>query len=300
MKWGRRMKSEVAIIGAGPAGLSAAIQLVRYGLEPLVFEKTSPGGLLRNANWIENYPGFPDGICGPDLVTRITAQAERIGVRLIFEEVLEVSYSEDFTIRTSGDTYTTGILVIAAGTVPRRLREPALPAEVQDRLFYEVYPLLGLRDQRIVIIGAGDAAFDYALNLARSNTVHILNRSRERKCLPLLWERASDQAAIHYHENTAVWDVGPGPAKDIILSCRSPSGDFTLRATYLIAALGRDPGTDFLSGELKADSASLESQGRLYWIGDVKNGIYRQTAIAAGEGVLAAMKIYQYLQETKR
>lgn len=295
------MPAEVAIIGAGPAGLAAAIQLARYGLKPLVFEKAAVGGLLRNANLVENYPGFPRGISGWELARLFAEQAEKVGVQIRFEEAITLGYeNERFQICTERSLYETHIAVVATGTSPRQINGLSIPASLDDRFFYEVFPLLDLHACRVAIIGAGDAAFDYALNLSRLNTVDILNRGTNRSCLPLLWERASSHPSIHYHEATIVAGVRADPASGMLLECRSQSGDFDLKADYLIAAVGRDPQDDFLSTELKETRMELESKGVLYFIGDIKNGIYRQTSIAAGEGILAAMKIYHDLREREK
>jgi thioredoxin reductase len=281
------------IIGAGPGGLAAAMQLKRHGIRSLILEKDTIGGLLKNANLVENYPGFPGGIPGMALVQLFRKHAQEAGIQVEIAGVIRVDDENgEFVIETGEAIHRSRILVVASGTKPRKLPGLIIPAGFDQRVCYEVYPLLGLSGRRVAIIGAGDAAFDYALNLAQSNEVLILNRGQQVKCLPLLWERAQSNKSIQYFENTQVADIISGPVDEMILRYTGSPGHATLSVDYLIVAVGRDPQLDFFSKGVRNRSAELEEHGRLYYVGDVTNGIYRQTAIAVGEGILAAMKIY--------
>jgi len=290
--------AEVAIIGAGPAGLTAALQLKRYGIPALLFEACQVGGLLRNANLVENYPGFPGGISGPDLVRLFQQQAEAIGVQVIHQAVSSLSYGKStFSLATAEATCNCQIVVIATGTRPLGFEPGLIPAEAQARVSAEVYPLLEVQGAQIAIVGAGDAAFDYALNLARSNSIVILNRSDQVKCLPLLQQRAAVSPHIAYHPQTSLVQVQLAGDGRLALRLESPTGVWECTADYLLGALGRRANLDFVSASLQRQASRLEKQGCLYRIGDVSNGLYRQTAIAAGQGLLAAMQIYhrQYI-----
>ena len=285
---------EVVIIGAGPAGMTAAIQLKRYGIPFILLEKERAGGLLWNANLVENYPGFPAGVSGPKLVHLIEKQMDRLGVPVSHDEVVDVQGGDNqFLVVTRNTLYAPRFLIVASGTRPKPF-PLAIPEEAQDRVFSEVYPLLNEHDKQIVIIGAGDAAFDYALNMTKNrNSVTILNRTREVKCLGLLWERAMAEPAITYRAGAPVsgvkLDETPperGGETASRLEFRLEAGE-SIEADYLLFAIGRVPETDFLSGELLDKNID-----GLYFVGDVKNGPYRQAAIAAGDGLRAAMKIY--------
>jgi thioredoxin reductase (NADPH) len=195
---------EVAIIGAGPAGAAAAVQLRRQGIAFRIWERDEVGGLLRNAHLVENYPGFPRGISGPDLARLIGKQLDRLAVRVEFQEVLKLDYVRGlFSIRTRAGGASSRICIVATGTKPLRLPETLVGRDVRDRVFYEIAPLAGVSGKKIAVVGAGDAAFDYALSLARRNEVVILNRGRETKCLPLLEARVKVHPRRHGREGKA-------------------------------------------------------------------------------------------------
>ncbi|HSB66081.1 MAG TPA: NAD(P)/FAD-dependent oxidoreductase [Anaerolineales bacterium] len=289
---------EVIIVGAGPAGLTAAIQLKRYGIHPVILERAEMGGLLLNANLVENYPGFPRGIRGPELVQLFIHQTQNLGIQVAIDEVVSVDFEQGlFQVVTHQTNYASKVVVVATGTRPLRLTDISIPDELADRIFYEVYPLLGVEGKRVVILGSGDAAFDYALNLSKKNQVTILMRGATHKCLPLLWERVQKVPGITYHTQAMVSKLVKSPQGGMLIDCQSPAGGLQLYADYLVGAVGRQAQLDCLSASLCQLIPELEQRGILYIIGDVKNGIYRQTSIAVGEGVLAAMKIYRHLKE---
>jgi thioredoxin reductase (NADPH) len=289
---------EVAIVGAGPAGIAAALQLKRSGLEPLLLERGRVGGLLLNANLVENYPGFPGGIRGEELARLFAQQLKGASVEVCQEEVLRLDHDgQSFLIETDKRRVIAQVAVLASGTKPKEFTDCPIPEGARPRVFYEVYPLRELMGRRIGIVGAGDAAFDYALNLAsRGNEVHILNRSARARCLPLLWERARAAPRISYHEETRIKWIKPSK-EGLALELSSPGAEWSLELDYAIFAIGRVPQLDYLSEGLRARLAQLQEEGKLYLIGDLWRGRYRQTAIAVGDGLEAAMRIYQKLRE---
>jgi thioredoxin reductase (NADPH) len=280
---------EVLIIGAGLAGIAAAIQLKRYGLAPILIEKESVGGLLRNANLVENYPGFPNGITGPKLVALFERQVKRIGVDVAFDEVLHLDYKDGWLAETKQTSYRPAVVVIASGTKPKML-PLEIPERAKDKVLSEVWPLAKVSGKQIVIVGAGDAAFDYALNLAgRGNTVTILNRGRETSCLSLLRERADANPNIAYREQISIQRIETEESAGHLHLTTDHCSLFT---DYCLFAIGREPVLDFLSERVKMQERMLVESGKLYFAGDVHNGLFRQTAIAAGEGLRVAMEIY--------
>lgn len=290
---------QVAVIGAGPGGLAAALQLHRYDVISRVFEGNHPGGLLRNANWVENYPGFPKGISGANLASLFLKQAQVGGVHITAENVQKLDWDDDvFQIITMTRVYQARTVVIASGTQPRRFTEFDIPSELNERVNYEIAPLLSCKNRRMIIFGAGDAAFDYALNLGKLNRVIIINRSEQVKCLPLLWERASACRNINYRPNVAIIQLIANSEGGMIVECSSPEGPMQFQADYLIGAIGRIPQLDFVSATVLERASEFEKTGILHFVGDVKNGAFRQTAIAVGDGIHAAMRLNQVLKET--
>jgi len=323
-------KTSVIVIGAGPAGLTAALQLKRFGIPFLLFEGKQIGGLLHNANLVENYPGFPNGVTGLKLVNLFRKQVEHIGVDVIAEKVLSLEFDgENFIAKTDQSEHHAEIAIIASGTKARQFDEKIISPEAKSCVFYEVRDLLDIDNQEIIIVGAGDAAFDYALNLAqRDNCVTILNRGTKVKALGLLAERVRKNEQINYLEDVQVKKISVPERKATALepvvegrdsgqplfdcaALRSETGAGLtvevsqrenveiMEASFILGALGRIPNLDFQGESVQSREKELTEREILYFIGDVRNGIFRQTAIAAGDGLRAAMQIDQFFKEKK-
>ena len=287
--------SRIIIVGCGPAGIACAIQLKRMGLDPVIIEKNQPGGMLFNANLIENYPGFPAGISGPDLAALFTGQFSRFGISMMMDEVLLAGYSGGkFTLTTTSGLYQCNILVVAAGT------EPEIPGQYYGELMNkglvhsDIIKLRQVRDKTIGITGAGDAAFDYSLTLAENdNIVIIFNRGNRIKALKVLQEKVFINKRIKYLENTSLKSLETQPGKGLKAICNSASLNRTYSLDYLIFATGRKPADGFLRESLEGLVPGLLKDHRLYLVGDIKNGNYRQVSVAVGDGVSAAMEIFR-------
>jgi thioredoxin reductase (NADPH) len=289
----------IVIVGAGPAGIAAAIELKRGGLDPLLIEKQRVGGLLVNARRVENYPGFPDGISGLDLVDLMGTHLKKLGVNPVFEPVTDIDLEQNrFAVKTPARTVRSEIVVIAAGTRPRRVTRFEIAAELKTKIMYEVYPIRRAKGKSIVIVGAGDAAFDYALSLHEHNQVTILNRRDKPKCLPLLWERVMASGNITYMKRTEVYAIDSLSDDRVSILCRNLNGDLTLSAHHILFAIGREPELGFLSSQLGEVLEQREQECAIHLIGDVRTGRLRQTAIAVGDGIEAAMRIRQKLEES--
>lgn len=288
-------KCTVLIIGAGPAGMSAAIQLKRYGINTLILEKAEPGGLLKNAGMVENYPGFPGGIPGIKLVRNMLNHIQALGISIVHDEVIRLSLQDkQFLAKSSKQDIEADYVIIASGTQANMSLLNIDPA-ISHLISYEVYQLRRLKHKHLVIVGAGDAAFDYALNLADANKVSILNRGDTIKCLPLLRERQKNNPNIRYLHDIRIESIklsGDG----ILLNCESSQGKTTMKADHLLYAIGRHAAIDFFDSALKAQMLSGHLPEKIYFAGDVKNGLYRQSAIATGEGIRTAMEIYHTLK----
>jgi thioredoxin reductase (NADPH) len=278
----------VAIIGAGPSGIACAIQLKRQGITPLVFEKHKIGGLLLNANLVENYPGFVNGISGTELCNLLELHFNKLGLVTIKKEVINLKYIDyRFLITTENDSYKADKVVIASGTKPIKTTDFQVDFETQSKILYEIESIIDVKNQVIAIVGAGDAAFDYALNMSKKNKVYILNCTDEIKCLNLLFERTKLSPNIDINNNVSVLNV------NYINNCLMIylSNNSTLIADYLIYAIGREPNLDFIDEAIRENINELEKDNKLFFIGDVKNKNYRQTSIAIGDGIKAAMKL---------
>jgi len=291
--------------------MTTAIQLTRYGLAPLLLERRELGGLLWNANLVENYPGFPNGVRGEKLIGLMKRQMERIGVIVKREAVTNVDWQEDlFIVKTNHTTHNTQYVIVATGTKSKPLPNIISP-EARERVFTEVWPLADVTGKQVVIIGTGDAAFDYGLNLSKNrNFVTILNRGETVKCLALLFERAAREPRIRYmagktvqqitiNEEKPVEGIRPKVRQASAFDIQSEQGILrvvceaeTFEADHVVFAIGRVANRDFLSEEVRRREQELVEAGRLYFAGDVKNELFRQVAIAAGDGLRTAMQIY--------
>jgi len=282
---------QAIIIGAGPAGIAAAIQLKRCNIDVLVLEKDKIGGLLKNANLVENYPGFPQGISGKEFVALLENHLKTHDVGVAFQKALKIGYDDKFIIETTEDIYFSKFLIVATGTKPKKLEEFWVK-NINHKVFYEVNQLDNLKGKEITILGSGDAAFDYALSLCKSNKITILNRSKNIKALDLLYDKCVSHKNITYFDNTVVKNAQILEDK-LLLDCKNTenSNVLQLQTDYLLAAIGRKP-EDSLIKHL--DTVSLKN--KLFIVGDVKNGNHRQAAIAVGDGLKAAMQIVEVLK----
>jgi len=282
---------KIAIIGAGPAGIAASIQLKRLGYKPQLFEKDIAGGLLWNANLIENYPGFPYGISGPDLIDLMVKQLQQLKIELEQKNINHLSFDDGcFQLYSDKEDTIVDFVVIASGTKPKPIniiiKEP-----VKKNIHQDIKRILDIKGKHIVIIGAGDAAFDHAINLSRKNRVSIINHGDNIRSLQLLVDRAFANEKIAYLGNTEVDGIDLIYRENyknehlVQIHCTNiKGGKFSLECDEVIFAIGRDPQLDFMGRVVENDRCIL--------VGDVKNGIFRQATIAIGDGIKAAMKIH--------
>lgn len=297
-------RNEVTVLGAGPAGIAAAIYLKRAGLTPVVFEKQQPGGLLRYAHLVENYPGFPQGITGINLTDLFVKHLHRFKVPIVKAEVTRIDQRNDaFIIQRQGETVLSCAVIIASGTNPKKIQINGAVCLEGTRLFYEPFTVIRKAKKikkRIIVIGGGDIAFDYALTLlARGHEVTILSRS-DPVCLPLLLQRVQKKGAV-LHTKCVIEKIRK-TSKGLTLECRQHPHENEFSADFILIACGRDPNISFLSTNLTkyindCSCVPQMSLPGLYFAGDVLRGTYRQTAIAVGDGIHAAMKVLRYLKD---
>jgi thioredoxin reductase (NADPH) len=295
------MIKRVAIIGGGPAGMAAALQLHRFGIEAILFDQSQAGSLLKNAWRIENYLGIYPGKSGIDLLQMFRQTLAKNKAKIVDAKVESLDYNfrfKLFKIKTCNKEYLVDYAIVASGTSHKTL--PLIEkskTELGSCLFYDVFPLLKKRHKTIIIVGAGDVAFDNALNLAKYNKVIVCNRSNNNDALPMLVAQVLKHANIAYCTNFKLRSVGSGTPKNLDCTFVSMQKHICLNADYLIATIGRMPQKDFYTDKLKLSERQLIRSSKLFLVGDVKNNIYRQVAIAVGDGILAAMRIFNELQK---
>jgi len=294
---------KVIIVGAGPAGIAAAIYLRRAGWDPLVLEEGRQGGLLREANLVENYPGFPEGVKGAELADLMEEQADNLGIKFERSRATRIaSEGGSFCVETETTTFTSDILVVATGTVPKKTAIVGQD-KVGANVHYGISSLLPVLSQgmRVVVLGGGDAAFDYAINISdRRCAAHVVSRSAPT-CLQLLRDRAVERG-ITVLEGYEPVRIGPLP-NGVVLSLAHDGGQLDIECDHIVIAHGREPRVESLEDELKSsiaqavDSCPRTNLSGLFAVGDVVRGLNRQAAIAVGDGVRAAMMIDEILKQ---
>jgi thioredoxin reductase len=281
----KKMNKKICIIGGGPAGIATAFQLKRSDFDPIIFEKGNVGGLVVNANLIENYPGFLNGISGIDFVEILKKTVEKYKLDIRYENVINVNYKNKiFKVETNKKKYEFNILIVASGTIPEHLM--ALEKKYPEEIFYNVQELFKYKSKKIAIIGSGDVAFDYALNLSKKNEIYILNRGTDTKCLPLLFERVMKNKKIHYFKNA---EISVNSKK--FIEIENNGNRQGLDIDFILCAIGRKQNLGFLKNISKEKRQEFMKNQRLFFVGDVKNDIFRQLSIAVGDGIKTAMFI---------
>jgi len=303
-----RTESKVIIIGSGPAGLTAAIYAARANLEPIVLAGSAPGGQLMITSDVENYPGFPDGIQGPELMAAFREQAERFGTHIVDVDIDRVDFSSrPFRIWARGTEYRGEAVIVATGASAlwlgleseTRLRGRGVSAcATCDGFFF--------RDKEIAVVGGGDTALEEATFLTRfASKVHLLHRRDAFRGSKIMVDRANTHPKIEIHTNTAVDEV-LGSAKVSGLRLRDTLTDETREVPMdgLFVAIGYRPNTeafrDWLEVDAKGylvvrDKTNSEIEG-VFIAGDVHDHRYRQAVTAAGDGCMAAIDAERWLE----
>ena len=301
---------DVIIIGSGPAGYTAALYAARASLKPLVFEgSVTSGGALMNTTEVENYPGFPEGIQGPELMEKFRAQAERFGAELLPEDVTEVRLSGDVkqVLLHDGTVYRAKSVILATGSAYRELN---LPREKElsghgvswcatcDGFFF--------REQDIVVVGGGDSALEEATFLTRfARTVTIVHRRDSLRASKIMQERALANEKIKFAWNSEVVAIhGEHKVSGVRLRDTVTGEERDLEITGLFVAIGHDPRVDLVRGQVELDDAGyILTEGNtsqtnipgVFACGDVIDHEYMQAVTAAASGTKAAIDTERYL-----
>ncbi len=305
-------KYKVVIMGSGPAGLTAALYTARANLEPIVFEGMEAGGQLTLTTDVENYPGFPEGVLGPELMISMKKQAERFGAQCVFGEIVEVDLStRPFKIRTDQKELSAETFIISSGASARML---GLPSEKEllghgvstcatcDGFFF--------KDKEIVVVGGGDSAIEEALFLTKFGTkVTVIHRRDELRASKIMQDRAFANKKLDFAWNTVVEEIIGSKESGVsgIKVKNVKSGEISeLSCQGFFVAIGHVPNTKIFEGKLNMDENGylITKEGStetnvpgVFAAGDVQDHIYRQAITAAGTGCMAAIDAEKFLSE---
>jgi thioredoxin reductase (NADPH) len=301
----QKTDNDVIVIGAGPAGIAASVFLCRAGYSVLLPEKNKPGGLLANAHLVENYPGFPDGISGRELVRLFTKQLEKNRIYYTRACVNSIGIENDgiFSVSMNSGISTAKSVIIATGTKPETIALEGLDT-VKNRVFFEPVeiPEEFFSGKRFLIIGGGDAAFDYSLHIhSRGGDPVILSRSSP-KCLNLLIDRVNKNKIPHYSNLSINHVIGKNNA--VLVNCNQDDKTLEFESDYILIACGRKPDIPEFDESLK-NRMGYRHEGiktpvpGLFFAGDVIRGKFRQAGIATGDGIYSAMLVCDYLKNMR-
>jgi thioredoxin reductase (NADPH) len=302
---------DVIIIGSGPAGYTAALYAARARLNPLVFEgSVTSGGALMNTTDVENFPGFPDGVLGPDLMDSLRKQAERFGAELVTDDVTEVDLSASpKVVKAGSDTFLARSVVVATGS---SYRELGIPGEKRlsghgvswcatcDGFFF--------RDQDIAVVGGGDSALEEATFLTRfARSVTVVHRRDALRASAIMQDRARANPKIRFAWDSVVTEVvGEDRVAGIRLQNTKTGEESFIEVSGIFVAIGHDPRSELFTGQLELDdegylvvdqpSTRTKIPG-VFAAGDVVDHTYRQAVTAAGSGCAAALDAERWLAD---
>jgi len=300
---------KLVIIGSGPAGLTAAIYGCRADLEPLVYMGTKYGGQLMLTSEVENFPGFPDPVMGPDLITKMKSQAERLGAKLVQEDVVKVNFGVyPFEIETESGVIRTLSVIIATGANPRRLdlkSEMRLMGKgvsncaVCDGFFF--------RGKEVAVVGGGDTAMEEATFLTKfASSVRVIHRRADLRASAALKKEAHSNPKISFVWDTVVTDVlGEKHVEGVKMRNVKTGEEGVLRVDGLFVAIGYDPNTEIFKGQVELDgkgyivvrNGTESSVPGVFVAGDVHDFRYRQAITAAADGCKALLDAERFVKQ---
>ncbi len=300
---------KLIIIGSGPAGLTAALYAARADLKPLMFEGSAAGGQLMITTDVENYPGFPDGIMGPELMDQFRKQAERFGTRMHQVDVTEVDFSaRPFRVNVGADEYTADSVIIATGAEARWLGIPG-----EERLTGKGVSACAtcdgffFRDQELIVVGGGDTAMEEALFLTKfASKITLVHRRDEFRASKIMATRAIEHPKIEVRWNSVVTEIhGDDTVTSATLQDTVTNETSEMDVDGVFMAIGHKPTTELFVGQLDLDDNGYVVNGYdgdthtsvegVFAAGDVADHVYRQAVTAAGTGCMAAIDAERWL-----
>jgi thioredoxin reductase (NADPH) len=300
---------DLAIIGGGPAGLTAALYAGRSRLDTLLVEKMALGGRILMSEIIENYPGFPGGIPTHELMARMEKQVKELGIKIVSEEVLDLDCASGM-INTSGGNYQTRSVIIASGARPRKLNIPGEQQYTGRGVSYcATCDAPFFKEKKVVIVGGGNAVAEEAIYLSRfANTVTVIHRRGDLRASPILQERMQQNTKINFKLNSVVTQVKGGNKVGSVLIkdlLSSQENDFVCDGVFIY--IGHEPDTAFLKHQLQMDEAGFivtdenmaTTAAGIFACGDCRKKGFYQVINACGDGAVAADSAYKYIANRK-
>jgi thioredoxin reductase (NADPH) len=298
----------VIIIGGGPAGYTAALYAARANLNPLVIEGFQWGGQLMITSEVENYPGYPDGIMGPEMMQEFRRQAERFGAEFVTDDVTAVDFSEQpFRVWVGDDEYSAETVIVATGATARKLGlESEVAFQGRGVTYCAVCDAAFYGDKEVIVVGGGDSAMEEAIFLTKfASKVTVVHRRDEFRASPIMLDRARANEKIEFVTNAVVDEVlGGGAMHGVRLRSTVEDSTWELPADGLFVAIGHDPNTSLFLDQLEHDEAgylvtapgsTATNVDGVFAVGDVVDHTYRQAVTAAGSGCMGALDAERYL-----
>ncbi len=305
----KKTKYDIVIIGAGPSGYTAGIYCSRAGYDTLILSGILPGGQLVNTTEVENYPGFENGIMGPDLMIEMRKQTQRMGTTIIDDEVVDVDFRHrPFKVLTASEEYEGKAVIIATGANPRKIGlEGEQTFGGKGVSYCATCDGPFFRNQEIIVVGGGDSAIEEATFLTKfASTVHLVHRRNELRASKVMQERAINNKKIQFHWDSEVTDIkGDQKMRQVVIKNLKTGEEKTLDAGGLFVAIGHEPNTKLFVNQIDLDEDGyiiLKNRTHtniegVFAAGDVHDRNYRQAITAAGFGCMAAIDVDKYLTE---
>jgi thioredoxin reductase (NADPH) len=300
----------LVIIGSGPAGLTAALYTARANLEPVVISGNQLGGQVSITYEVENYPGFPQGTTGPELVDLMQKQAERFGARVVVDEVTEVNFrgGSPFTVKTYSETYEAEAVVVCTGASPKRLGVPGEDLLIGKGVsFCATCDGFFFRGKDVVVVGGGDSALEEGLFLTRfADRVRVLHRRDTLRAGETLKRRASANPKMQFVWDTVVEEIiGNGKVEGVAVRNLKTNAAERWPTDGVFVYIGHFPNTDLFRGQLEMDERGylitrphqMTSADGVFAAGEVQDPVYRQVATSVGQGAAAGMMVERWLAE---